>query len=69
VQLEDWLRRRLGSSTTRPAQPADPRTTLYLQAVEALIADKKKPTDALVAERLDKDARTIRRWRQRGLIP
>ncbi len=40
----------------------------YNQAVAALIAEEKKPTDEAVAERLKIQPRTVVRWRHDGLI-
>lgn len=47
---------------------------LYERAVQLLVSEGKKPTDALVAERMgflpggDDGARTVRRWRRGGLL-
>lgn len=51
-----------------PAEPADERAARYGLARAKLIAEGRKPTDALVAEALGVDARTVRNWRHKGLI-
>ncbi len=40
----------------------------YQRARAAVQAEGKRPTDRLVAEKLDKNERTLRRWRHDGLI-
>lgn len=41
----------------------------YMAAVEMVIADREKPTDARVAEKLELNEKTIRRWRRLRFIP
>ena len=73
MRREDWLRREVDRAMRRkPGQasskPVDPRTALYRQAVAAVIENGEKPTDGLVAEKLNKTPRTIRQWRHDGLL-